>query len=263
VSRATVEAAGVALAVEEWGEGPPVLLLHGPALDRSSWAETVEALGEGVRALAYDRRGYGESRAYEALRATTVPEQAEDAARVLEARDASPALLCAHDVSALTALDLLIRHPGLVRGAVLVEPAMLSLVAAGREATAELREVIERGAREGGPAGAVEAYLEDLGGAAVLERLGPERADRARAAARPFAADLASAPAWEYVPRELRALRAPITVVSGSRSPDVRRAAAQALVELVPSARLLEIDAGHYVPLEAPAALADAARAMV
>ncbi len=263
MSRTTVEAAGVALAVEEWGEGPPVLLLHGPALDRSSWAETVEALGEGVRTLAYDRRGYGESRTVEALRATSVSEQAEDAARVLEACAAGPVLLCAHDVSALTALDLLVRHPGLVHGAVLVEPAMLSLVAAGREATAELREVIQRGAREGGPAGAVDAYLEDLGGAGVLERLGPERADRARAAARPFAADLAAAPAWEYVPRELRGLRAPITVVSGTRSPEVRRAAARALVELVPSARLVEIDAGHYLPLEAPGELADVVRTML
>ena len=264
MSRSTVEAAGVALAVEEWGEGPSVVLVHGPGLDRASWEETVAALGNDVRAVAYDRRAYGESATYGPFRATSVPEQAEDAARVIEARDAAPAVLCAHDVGALVALDLLVRHPGLVRGAVLVEPALLSLVAAGREATAALRELLAAGAREGGPAGAVEAYLEDLGGGpAVFEQLGAERAERARAGALPFAADLAAAPAWEYVPRALRAITAPVVVLSGTRSPEVRRATARALVELLPTARLVEADAGHYVPLEDPGAVAGAVRGLL
>jgi esterase len=264
VSRSTVEAAGVALAVEEQGEGPAVVLVHGPGLDRASWTETVAALGDDVRAVSYDRRAYGESATYGPFRATSIPEQAEDAARVIEARGAAPAVLCAHDVGALVALDLLVRHSGLVRAAVLIEPALLSLVAAGREATAALRELLSAGAREGGPAGAVEAYLEDLGGGPdVLERLGPERAERARASALPFAADLTSAPAWEYVPRELRAIAAPVVVVSGERSPAVRRATARALVELLPTARMVEADAGHYVHLEDPAAVAEAVRGLL
>ncbi|MGI8441195.1 MAG: alpha/beta fold hydrolase [Thermoleophilaceae bacterium] len=264
MSRSTVEAAGAALAVEEQGEGPAVVLVHGPGLDRASWTETVAALGDDVRAVSYDRRAYGESATYGPFRATSTPEQAEDAARVIEARGAAPAVLCAHDVGALVALDLLVRHSGLVRAAVLVEPALLSLVAAGREATAALRELLAAGAREGGPAGAVEAYLEDLGGGPdVLERLGPERAERARASALPFAADLTSAPAWEYVPRKLRAIAAPVVVVSGERSPAVRRATARALVELLPTARMVEADAGHFVHLEDPAAVAGAVRGLL
>ena len=79
----------------------------------------------------------------------------------------------------------------------------------------------------------------------------------------PFAADLTSAPAWEYVPRELRAIAAPVVVVSGERSPAVRRATARALVELLPTARMVEADAGHYVHLEDPAAVAEAVRGLL
>jgi pimeloyl-ACP methyl ester carboxylesterase len=164
------------------------------------------------------------------------------------------------DVGALIALDLLLRHRAAVRGVVLVEPALLSLVAPGREAVAALREVVEAGAREGGPAGAVDAYLEHVGGPGTAARLGHDRLDAARANARPFAADLAAGPAWRYSPRELRGLEAPVTVVSGARSAPARRAAAAELGRLVPGARLVEADAGHLVPIEDPEGLARAVR---
>ncbi|MEA2421871.1 MAG: hypothetical protein QOF55_970, partial [Thermoleophilaceae bacterium] len=69
---ATVEGGGVALAYDERGDGPPAVLVHGTATDRSVWRETVEALGEGARAIAYDRRAYGDSGAPEPYGGTTV-----------------------------------------------------------------------------------------------------------------------------------------------------------------------------------------------
>jgi len=54
------EAAGVALHVEEAGEGPAALVVHGMASDARAHAGLVAALaGAGLRAIAYDRRGSG------------------------------------------------------------------------------------------------------------------------------------------------------------------------------------------------------------
>lgn len=257
---ASVEAAGVTLGVESTGDGPAVLLLHGPGLDSGSLEATEAALGSDLRVVRYDRRGYGRSPTFDPLRGTSVSEQAEDAARVIAALELAPALVVGHDVAALVALDLMLRHRALVRGAVLVEPALHSLVPAGRELAAEIVEVVQRGAGDG-PGGAVEAYLEHAGGPGALERLGHDRLTRARDSARPFAADLAAGPSWRYVPRELRGLDAPVTVVIGSRSAPARRGAGTELAGLIPGARLVELDAGHMIELDAPEALADVVRA--
>lgn len=259
---AMIESAGVTLAAGSSGEGPSVLLLHGPGIDSEVFGATEAGLGMDVRTASYDRRGYGNSQTEDPLRGTTVSEQAEDAARVIAGLALAPTLVVGHDVAALMALDLMLRHPSLLHGAVLVEPALLSLVPAGRELAAEIVEVIQQGARDGGPGGAVEAYLEHVGGPGALERLGHDRLTRARENARPFAADLAAGPAWRYSPRELRGLDAlPVTVVVGSRSAPARRAAGTELARLIPGARLVELDAGHLVPLDDPEGLAAAVRA--
>ena len=50
------------LNVKIWGEGPPVVLIHGWPLDGGSWDPVALALAEGgFRVIAYDRRGFGRS----------------------------------------------------------------------------------------------------------------------------------------------------------------------------------------------------------
>lgn len=47
---------------KSWGEGPPVVLIHGWPLSGDSWDPISHALAEaGYRAIAYDRRGFGRS----------------------------------------------------------------------------------------------------------------------------------------------------------------------------------------------------------
>ena len=261
MSAATVEAGGVALAVDDRGEGPAVVFLHGTATSRAVWAETIEALGEGVRTIAYDRRAYGESGAPEPYTGTTVGEQADDLIELLEAVGVSGAVLVGHALGAMIALDVVLRAPGLARAAVLIEPPILWLSPRGPEAVAELRDAIERGARDGGPGGAVEAYLEHVGGADALDLLGPARADASRRDARAFAADLAAGPSWTATRRELRAVTAPLTLVTGWRSHPIYHEATRALADLMPSAKLVELDTGHLAMVEQPDAVANAVRA--
>src|SRR5690349_2902792 len=103
-----VEGAGVALHYRSRGDGPPVLLVHGMASDALAWEPAMQRLAaSGLRAIALDRRGYGDSGAPEPYAATTVQEQAEDVAALLLALDAAPALLVGEGFGALVVLELL------------------------------------------------------------------------------------------------------------------------------------------------------------
>lgn len=229
----TVEGAGVELAYTERGSGPPVLLVHGMGSSAADWAPAAERLAAGARVLAYDRRGYGASGAPEPYERTTVEEQAEDAAALLRALDAAPALLCGTDIGALVCLDLLKRHPGLASGAVLVEPPLYAFVPDAAEALADERVALEAALRAGGPDAAVQTWLAARGAL-------PARVARARATPRAFFADYGAPARWPVARRELRAIAVPLVVLAGADAPPHLRAAARALAELVGGARLLE-----------------------
>jgi pimeloyl-ACP methyl ester carboxylesterase len=258
VTPATVEAGGVELAYEERGEGQAAVFAHGTAAARTVWREALDALPETMRAIAYDRRAYGDSGAPEPYGGTTVGEQADDLAELIERLDAAPALLCGHELAALAVLDLAARHRQLVERVVVVEPPLLWLVADGTDAVADMREAVARAAREDGAAGAVRAYLEQVGGTGIEELLGPERFEAAVGNPRAFAADLAAAASWAVGRKELRQLAVPCTIVVGVRSARVRQEAARALDELLPESRLVEAESGHFVHLERPDVIAAA-----
>ncbi len=50
------------LAYDDQGSGVPVILLHGLTFNRATWAPVVERLGDGVRTVAIDLPGHGDSR---------------------------------------------------------------------------------------------------------------------------------------------------------------------------------------------------------
>jgi len=53
---------GTDLYVKDWGSGRPVILVHGWPLNADSWDVQAMALADhGLRAIAYDRRGFGRS----------------------------------------------------------------------------------------------------------------------------------------------------------------------------------------------------------
>jgi pimeloyl-ACP methyl ester carboxylesterase len=215
-----------------------------------------------TRTIAYDRRGYGDSQAPEPYTGTTVGEQADDLAALIDALDAGPALLVGHGLGALIALDVLLHRAGLARGGVLVEPPLLYLSPRGPEVVGELRDAIEAGAIEHGPGGAVDGYLQYLGGPDAIALYGDERAAAARSHTQAFAADLVAGPTWGATRRQLRSLDLPVAVLAGRRTSIVTREVAAELDRLLPQSRLIEPDTGHLVQLEATAELAAAISAL-
>lgn len=53
---------GTKLYVKDWGEGRPVILIHGWPLSADSWDDIAKPIADaGMRAIFYDRRGFGRS----------------------------------------------------------------------------------------------------------------------------------------------------------------------------------------------------------
>lgn len=217
-----VEGAGVPLAVSEEGEGAPVLVVH-------DLAAGPPALDVPAHVISYDRRGYGDSGAPVPYEATTVHEQAEDAACVLRATTTEPAVVCGDGFGALIALDLVTRHADLVAGVVLADPPLFAFVAEAAEALSAERLLLEEALREGGPELAVERHLGPGADPASLAR--------ARAAHRAFFADLAGLTSWPVTRGTLRAVDRPVAIVTSPAAAPHVLAAADALAGLLPQAR--------------------------
>lgn len=111
-----LEVGGATLAGVETGEGLPVVFLHAGVCDKRMWARQMVAVADiGWHAIAYDRRGYGE---------TTSPDEAfnhvDDLEALLEALDIHAAVFVGCSLGGGLALDFALRHPGRVIGLVLI-----------------------------------------------------------------------------------------------------------------------------------------------
>jgi pimeloyl-ACP methyl ester carboxylesterase len=100
-------------------DAPALLLIHGSGASSLSWQAMVPPLAASHRVVRIDLLGHGRS-AQPADGAYGIPEQADRAARVLELLDTGPAVVVGHSSGGYTAVALAERHPGLVRGLVLV-----------------------------------------------------------------------------------------------------------------------------------------------
>lgn len=252
-------ARGVELSWSERGAGAPVLLIHETATGAAVWGPLVDALGDRARSLVYDRRGWGASSAPDGYRRTTIEEQSEDAAVLIESAAADPAVACGAGIGAVIALDLLLRRPQLVAGAVLIEPPLLALVPAATEVLSEDRRALEAVAGEG-PAALVRLYLSGGLGAlgAGSPRLPP--AITAPSLERPGSviAELGATTKWAMPLTGLGHAERRSMIVTGRTTPALVSAACEALAARLARAEAKELDAGDLPPhLGASRALAD------
>ncbi|MDB5685901.1 MAG: hypothetical protein JWR77_490 [Rhizorhabdus sp.] len=99
---------GHQLFLRDWGEGPPVLLLAGWAMDSRLWGDVMLGLNaRGLRAIAYDRRGHGRSTDPGVVNYHLL---ADDLATVLAALDLHGVTIVAHSGAGGEALRYLARH---------------------------------------------------------------------------------------------------------------------------------------------------------
>jgi pimeloyl-ACP methyl ester carboxylesterase len=114
--------AGVEIAYEVWGEGPPVLLIHGFASNAFvNWRDThwVKVLTEaGHQVIAFDNRGHGQSEKLYDPELYSAQIMAEDAKRLLDHLNIAQADVMGYSMGARITAFLTMTHPTRVRRAV-------------------------------------------------------------------------------------------------------------------------------------------------
>jgi 2-succinyl-6-hydroxy-2,4-cyclohexadiene-1-carboxylate synthase len=114
---------GVGMWVDDAGDGPPLLLLHGFTGSGSSWADHVPAFRARHRTIAVDLLGHGASDAPADPDRYAVERQAGDIALLLDRLDATPADVLGYSMGARIALRLALDHPRVARRLVLESPS--------------------------------------------------------------------------------------------------------------------------------------------
>lgn len=104
------------LAVESFGQGRPIAFLHASVADRRMWRAEVERVASVGKAILYDRRGFGETRAQHEEHSAI-----DDLLAVLDAEaDGRSAILVGCSQGGRIAIDTALRHPTRVAGLVLI-----------------------------------------------------------------------------------------------------------------------------------------------
>ena len=107
--RRNYDTLGVMLHHVDRGDGPPVVLLHGGALDHRLWEPQIAELARTHRVIAPDLRGHGASPTPAAAF-----RHADDVAALLRALTLGPAALVGISLGARTAVDVALEAPELV-----------------------------------------------------------------------------------------------------------------------------------------------------
>jgi pimeloyl-ACP methyl ester carboxylesterase len=103
--------------------GVPVLFIHGNASSATYWEETMLALPEGFRGIAYDQRGYGDADpAAKVEAARGMGDWADDAAALLDTLGISKAHVVGHSLGGAVIWQLMMDYPARLLSATLVDP---------------------------------------------------------------------------------------------------------------------------------------------
>src|SRR4051794_15348172 len=145
----------VDLAVEEAGEGRPVVLLHGLTASRRYVVMGSRVLErEGHRVVAFDARGHGASAPGEAYDYAAL---CRDLAAVMDDRGIDRAVLAGASMGAHTLLRFALEHPERAAAVVAITPAHDPEDFDDADRLARW-DALAAGLREGGVEGFVEAY---------------------------------------------------------------------------------------------------------
>ncbi len=164
----------VDLYYEVRGSGPSVLFISGATGDAGHFERVADLLADEFTVVTYDRRSNSRSPRPAGWDTTSTEEQADDAAGLLEALGLAPVAVFGTSGGAIIGLNLVIRHPEAVRGAILHEPPMMSALARPQEVMGAIQEIVEGGMAKGGPRAAVEAFVRFAAGDENFEKLNPE-----------------------------------------------------------------------------------------
>ncbi len=252
-----VEVRGVALEVEDHGEGVPLVLLHGFPLSSAMWTPVRTALEQAARVVTPDLRGFGGSGKPDAGYA--IDELAADVVALADALGLERFVLGGHSMGGYVALRVAAARRERLAGLILVDSRAEADSAEGR---ARRDAAIARIAR-GEPAAFLDEFVANLVGPSSRARaprlLEEMRAIAAEASPAALAGCLAGMRDRSDSSALLPGLDLPALVVVGREDALTPPEAARAMAGALPRCRLAEIPlSGHTPSMERPIPTAEA-----
>lgn len=241
----------VDLAVEQHGEGIPLVLLHGFPLNRQIWRPIVPLLEKKCRLIIPDLRGFGESP--QEVEDYSMRLLAADVHQLLDRLNIEKAVIAGHSMGGYVALEFAHAYPHRIKGLALVASQADADSPERRQARLiTAREVRSRGIRyisEGMPSKlsayeAIQTQLSQIISACSVPVV---------VAALKAMADRRDANEW------LPEIQVPLLAIAGGKDQLIPVEKAYSLIKLVNKGWVIEIpEVGHMPMMESPQKTADA-----
>ena len=253
----TIELDGLEIAYRRSGDGPPIVLLHGTAVDSRVWRTQLDDLADGFTVVAWDEPGAGGSS--DPPEDFGLAEYADSLAAFLSALGLGPAHVAGLSWGGVLAQELYDRHPASVTSLILADTyagwkGSLSKAECARRLVAVLEQT---SVPEEKFAATLPGLFGDQPSAGTVAELHSIMADARAGGVRSTSLALAGNDRRELLPQ----IEVPTLLIWGES--DVRSPlhVADQLRENIPGARLVVIPgAGHVSNMEQPAAFNRAIR---
>ncbi len=263
VRAGTTSVNGASIYHEVRGSGPAILMIPGAPGDAGWYAPAADLLAREFTVITYDRRGNSRSSAPAGWSATSIQEQADDAAALLRALGLAPATIFGSSGGAIILLDLTARHPDAVRAAIAHDaPVVGALPREEADAiAAEIQAQVAEGMASGGPREGLRRFVDRYSRGA--EASDPDLEERILGNAEVlFGIDLL--PIVSYVPNveAIRRSGVPVALLAGEESlrdlPEVAGPSRWLAEQL--AADLREVPGGHWAVFDRPREFVEAIR---
>lgn len=242
---------GIRLYYEQHGAGAPIACIHGTGSSAVVWGEAIEKLAGLGQVIAYDRRGHSRSERPEPYLRTSVAEHADDAAALLEAVGAVPAVVIGRSYGGVVATDLALRYPESVRALVLLEPAELEIATGAADWCRALGDRLAEVEESEGIDAVGEAMISDALGEETWESL-PQALQQLFTYNGPA---ILAEELGEYLQATADALKTierPVLLVGAEDSVPALREVIELMAEALPDARTSLVSGGHLIDPAVP-----------
>lgn len=109
----TVETNGIETYYEDYGEGQPIVVLHGATADHQVWAEQLQPLTDDYRILLYDLRGHGKTGGSDHDR-YTIDMYVDDLAAFIDTLDLDRPIVLGHSMGGMISYTFAGEYPELL-----------------------------------------------------------------------------------------------------------------------------------------------------
>lgn len=257
---------GTRLYHEQRGAGPALVFIPGGTVESTHFAAVAELLAGEFRTVTYDRRGNGRSPRGAGRHATSITEQADDVAGLVEALGLGPCAVWGGSLGGVVLLRLLDRRPGLVGAAVVHEPPLFDVLDDGASVASGLSRAAAQAVRRARLAEAFANHVREVLGDA-FDRMAPELRRRMSANAATFfdlevPALVTTAPDRAQLAATLARTDIPMAFLADPATPDSPPSRAAAWLASQVDTEVRALPGGHMPYVTEPELTAQAIRAV-